>query len=59
MTKKAAFSQSDVARAVRGAAAGGLVVGTVRIAPDGSIEVYSRDTAAQPRVNAMDRVLGS
>ena len=58
MTKKAAFYQDDITRAVRGAVAGGLTVGTVRIAPDGSIEIYSVEAVDKPRVNTMDRVLG-
>lgn len=59
MTKKAAFKQRDVTRAVAGAAAAGLKVGTVRISPDGSIEVYSIGAVELPRVNSLDRVLGT
>lgn len=58
MTRKASFNQADVTRAVRGAQAAGITVGTVRISPDGVIEVYSQQAAQPQRLNSLDRVLG-
>lgn len=57
MTRKAAFKQDDLTRAVKGCVAGGMQVGTVRIAPDGSIEVYSATALEAPRLNSLDEKL--
>ncbi len=46
MTRRTcAFTQSEVTRAVKGAKAGGIPVGRIRILKDGSIEI---DTAKEP-----------
>jgi hypothetical protein len=37
--RPSAFTQTDVARAVKGAREAGLVVGTVEVTPDGTIRV--------------------
>lgn len=63
MTAPARFYQDDVARAVKGCLAAGMEVGTVRVLPDGSIEVYRSPllAAGAPILdvpNPLDRVLG-
>jgi len=58
MTRRAAFTQADVTRAVKAVVAGGVTVGTVRISPDGAIEVYSQGADGAPRVNALDKHFG-
>lgn len=63
MTAPARFYQDDVARAVKGCIAGGMEVGTVRVLPDGAIEVYRTGLqlvgAPIPEApNPLDRVLG-
>jgi len=58
MTRRAAFTQADVTRAVKAAVAGGIAVGTVRISPDGVIEVYSRGEESAPRLNPLDKHFG-
>lgn len=57
MTRRAAFQQSDVTRAVKGCEAAGITVGTVTIAPDGTIMVYAKGAELAPRVNPLDRLL--
>jgi hypothetical protein len=60
MTRRAAFSQADVARAVKACAQAGMQVGTVRILPGGAIEVYSAEAAAAvQRVNSIDELVGN
>lgn len=60
MTAKVAFKQDDLKRAVAGCIGGGMSVGSVRIAPDGSIEVYSAEATSAPRVNKLDeKVFGA
>lgn len=46
MTSKAAFKQSDVARAIKGAKAGGEKPERVEIDPTGKIVVYLQSRAA-------------
>ncbi len=47
MTAKAAFKQSDVARAIKGAKAGGMKTGRVEIDPvTGKIIIYTESPAA-------------
>lgn len=57
MTKAAKFTQTDVKRAVKGAAEAGLVVGRFRIDPLGNIEVFAA-TAGDARAsdNPWDRL---
>ncbi|MGX7896861.1 hypothetical protein [Tsuneonella sp. HG222] len=57
MTARARFNQADVARAIKGCLAGGMSVGTVRVSPDGTIEVYSPEAATPPRANTIDGIL--
>lgn len=58
MTAPARFKKDDVKRAIAGCVAAGMTVGTVRVWPDGTIEVYSPDAAEQPRPNSIDGLLG-
>lgn len=60
MTAPARVKQDDVKRLVRGCLAGGMAVGTVRLLPDGSVEVYARDAPGSltvDRGNPLDRLL--
>jgi hypothetical protein len=43
VTKPAAFRQSDVERACKGALGAGLQVARVRVSPDGSIDIIISD----------------
>jgi hypothetical protein len=45
MNRAAAFRQTDVTRAVRAATIAGLCVSAVKIAPDGTIEVLTAQSA--------------
>ena len=52
------FKQTDVARAVKGAKAGGFDVGRIEIASDGRIVMFDHGDASQPvaKSNAWDEV---
>lgn len=58
MTAPARFRQEDVKRAVRGCLAGGMMVGTVRVLPDGTVEVYAEaEGPGAPGGNSVDQIL--
>lgn len=57
MTRKAAFYQDDVTRAVKGCQAAGIAVGTVTITPAGEIVIYATGAESAPRPNPLDRLL--
>lgn len=57
MTARARFSQADITRAIKGAQAAGIEVGTVRVSPTGEIMVYARGEDQAPRPNPLDDLL--
>lgn len=58
MTAQAKFRQEDVKRAVKGCAAAGMLVGQVRILPDGTVEVYAvGEGEPSAGANPLDRIL--
>ena len=60
MTARAAFKQDDVARAVKGAIAGGATVARIEVSPiDGKIVIVTGDGAARlgPAANDWDEDL--
>lgn len=57
MTAPARIKQDDVARVVKGCIAGGMEVGTVRVLPDGEIQVYRSGAAIPAAANPLDRLL--
>lgn len=61
MSKVAAFKQSDVKRAVKGAQEAGFPVGEIVIAPTGDIvlRVASSSQQAQTKNNSLDRKYGA
>jgi len=61
MSKVAAFKQSDVKRAVKGAQEAGFPVGEIVIAPTGDIVLRAAPTAqnATTRNNSLDRKYGA
>lgn len=59
MSIPARFKQSDVARALKGAADGGMRVGQVTIELNGNIIMVSETTAAPTHRNKWDQVFAS
>jgi hypothetical protein len=57
MTRRAAFNQADVTRAVKGCQAAGIAVGTVTITTTGEIVIYAAGADSAPRPNKLDRLL--
>jgi hypothetical protein len=47
LRREVAFRQADVTRAARGAAAAGLRVSSIKIGPDGSIEILTPEAAPE------------
>ena len=47
LRRQAAFRQMDVTRAARGAAAAGLRVASIKIGPDGGIEILTAEAAPE------------
>lgn len=58
MTARARFSQADITRAIKGALAAGIEIGTVRVSPTGEIVVYAKGEDQAPRPNPLDALLG-
>lgn len=55
------FRQADITRAVRGVTAAGMKVARVKVAPDGSVEVFadgegSPSPAAEKEANEWDKI---
>jgi|EndMetStandDraft_8_1072994.scaffolds.fasta_scaffold1189470_1 hypothetical protein len=48
------FREGNVVKAMKGARQGGLEIGGVEIAPDGTIRVFSKDSAVQHSGNDLD-----
>ena len=57
MTARSRFSQADITRAIKGAVAAGMQVGTVRVSPAGEIIVYAKGEDQAPRTNPLDDLL--
>lgn len=47
LRREVAFRQVDVTRAARGAVAAGLRVSSIKIGPDGTIEILTQETAPE------------
>lgn len=58
MSRRAAFKQAGVTRALRGAVAAGLRPSACSIAADGSIKLEFSEVALEGLRNPLDRVLG-
>lgn len=56
MTTRARFQQADIKRAVKGAKAAGIEVGTVRVLPTGEIVLYAKGEDQAPRANPLDEL---
>lgn len=57
MSRRAAFKQSDVTRALRAAVAAGLKPCGFTVAPDGSFKVDCSEAAGSGPRNPLDRLL--
>ena len=57
VSRRAAFNQADITRAVKGCQAAGIAVGTVTVTPAGEIVIYAAGGESAPRPNPLDRLL--
>ncbi len=55
--RRASFKQSDVTRALEGAANAGMRVGRIEITTNGKIVILSQTTAQNPMDNPWDEVI--